>query len=103
MKAENEIVELLTESLVKQDQMIDEIKEMKDEIKGVKGEVKGVKGEIVGLKEQQAITNVLLKQHSRDLMKIADLLEENYPKFNELVEIEIMEEGPKKGVIRKVS
>lgn len=96
MRNEDRIVELLTETLIKQDQMI-------DEFKGMNSKLKEMKGDISELKDQQNVTNVLLRQHSRDLMKIADLLEESYPKFNELVEIEIIDEGSKKGVIHKIS
>ena len=86
MKSEDRIVEFLSESLFKQDQMVDELKQINTRLDT--------------LKKGQQRTNIILNQHDRDLMKIIELLEENYPKFDELVEIEHIDNS-NRTVIRK--
>ena len=95
MKAEDRIVELLSESLIKQDQMIDQLKQVNKRLDSLEKRVGR-------LEKEQNITNVLLRQHSRDIVKIAELLDNNVPKFNQVVEFELFDEGVKKGVIREV-
>jgi hypothetical protein len=61
MENEGKIVELLTEMLIKQDDMI-------DELRSVKAEVSSVKNEVIKL-------NLQTTENSRAILKLADKVE----------------------------
>jgi hypothetical protein len=65
MENEGRIVELLAETLIKQDQMISEMVEIKSEIKGMKSEVTSVKSEIIKL-------NAQTMENTRAIIKLAN-------------------------------
>ena len=57
-------------------QLLDEMRQMKEAQRETNKRLENIDERLRRLEEQQAKTNLLLQQHSRDLMKIAQSLDE---------------------------
>jgi predicted nuclease with TOPRIM domain len=75
MENEGRIVELLAESLIKFDQMIDEQKKTNVRLDHVEIELKEVKSELKGVKKELAILNVQTVENTRAIFKLAENVE----------------------------
>jgi len=80
--------------------MVDELRNIKGELRQLNGKVDGLNSRVDKLEEQQMKTNVFLSQHTRDLMKIIEILEADVPHFDKVVTVEVIETtGNKQRVI----
>ena len=100
MTNEDKIVELLSELVQKQDDIV-------GEITGLRTDVNGLRTDVGGLKEEQKkpmLSYPSMKRysitHERDLLKIIELLEQDVPRFDEVVKIEQLPED--RFIIRKL-
>lgn len=75
MENEKRIVELLAETLIKQDQMIAEMVGIKGEVKDMKSEVINVKSEIKDMKSEIVKLNLQTTENTRAILKLANEVE----------------------------
>ena len=100
MQNEGRIVELLAEMLIRQDIFIDELRNVKNELVGVKDELVGVNQRLdehsTILKEHSGILTrheQLLKRNDRQTERILELLSENVIRFDEVLDVEQLDQG----------
>jgi uncharacterized coiled-coil DUF342 family protein len=75
MENDSRIVELLTETLIKQDQMIAEMVGIKSEVKDMKSEVIGIKSEIKDMKSEIVKLSLQTSENTRAILKLANEVE----------------------------
>ena len=68
--------------------LVELVSDMLVELKEIKEQSLVTNKRLTKLEEHQGITNVLLRQHSRDLMKIADLLDQRVVHWGDRVNID---------------
>ncbi len=74
--------------------LVELVSQMLDEQRETNKQLGSLNSRVGRLEDHQHKTNVILKQHSRDLERIADLLSERVPHWGDTVEID-----SKKGTI----
>ncbi len=79
--------------------MVEELRGIKTELKTLNNSVDGLNNRVEKLEEQQSKTNTLLSQHTRDLMKIIEMLEADVPHFDKVVNMEIIKGTSKKQTV----
>jgi len=83
--AENgKLYELVAELLVEQRNTVSELKQMRGDFNS---QLTGLSSRVDRLEDAQRTTNLLLQQHSRDLMKIAELLEKHVVHWGDKVQV----------------
>ncbi|MBC8042624.1 MAG: hypothetical protein IAF08_04185 [Rhizobacter sp.] len=83
MESNGRIEELL--SLI-----LDEQRGMRREMKELNERTGKVEAAVDRLQLEQYKTNALLTQHNRDLVRIADILQEDTPQFGQAIEFEVL-------------
>lgn len=93
MQNEGRIVELLAEMLIRQDIFIDELRNVKNELVGVN---QRLDEHSTILKEHSGILTrheQLLKRNDRQTERILELLSENVIRFDEVLDVEQLDQG----------
>lgn len=73
MENENRIVELLAESLIKQDKFVDELRELKSEVRETNRRLEKVESEMIKLNLQTTENARAIFKPADEVAKIADL------------------------------
>ncbi len=82
--------------------LIELVSQMLDEQREMNKRLGDVIARIERLEDHQQTTNVILKQHSHDLGRIADLLSERVPHWGDTVEID-SKKGTITGTLKRAS
>jgi hypothetical protein len=80
--------------------LIELMSQMLEEQKLMRSEQQETNRRLVKQEEQQQVTNTILRQHSRDLERIADLLSERVPHWGDSILIE-SKTGTVAGTLKK--
>jgi len=83
-------------------ELTDRFDGLNERVDGLNNRVDGLTARVERLDEQQQTTNVILRQHSRDLEKIVDLLSTQVPHWGDEVQIRSKQKTIK-GILQRTS
>lgn len=93
MQNEGRIVELLAEMLIKQDVFIDELRNVKNELVGVNQRLDEHSSILKEHSEILTRHEQLLQRNDRQTERILELLSENVIRFDEVLDVEQLDQG----------
>jgi hypothetical protein len=76
MAKDDRLVEIMAEMLIKQDQMVVELKGVKAEVSSVKSEVSSVKSEVSSVKGEIVKLNLQTAENTRAILTLAEKVEQ---------------------------
>ncbi|MDX2190123.1 MAG: hypothetical protein SFY32_09680 [Bacteroidota bacterium] len=100
MKNEDRIVELLAESLIKQDLFIEGLNNLGDKVDKLGDKVDKMSVEISEMKEEISLINRNANRQEKLLEHILEALSDDVPHYNQVLDVEYLENG-KRVVLHK--
>jgi uncharacterized coiled-coil DUF342 family protein len=100
------VVEILSLILEEQKGLRMEMKELQNHIQEMAGDIQEMRDDMKQMLVAQMKTNAILTQHNSNFLNISDILNQNVPHYNDIVEIENVSpsgEGGQRVVIKKTN